>query len=93
MVSCQRGEDAIGRRCLTGYISPATFPFVLRLRELREQHRPPLTQERLAYAAGVSVKTVARAERLRRASGATLQKLARALGVPIGDLFEPEEAA
>jgi DNA-binding XRE family transcriptional regulator len=60
---------------------------MLRLKELRLAHDPPLVQEKLAALAGVSVKTVARAERTGRVSIPTLHAFARALGVPIADLF------
>jgi len=60
---------------------------MLRLKELREAQDPRLSQEGLARAAGVSVKTVARAERVGRASTSTLSRLATALNVSIGELF------
>jgi transcriptional regulator with XRE-family HTH domain len=60
---------------------------VLRIKELRLAHDPPLAQEKLAQLAGISFKTVARAERTGRASSTTLSKLASALGCGIGDLF------
>jgi transcriptional regulator with XRE-family HTH domain len=63
---------------------------VLRLKEVREAQDPPVSQEALARRAGVSVKTVHRAERLGTAHSETIRALARGLGVPIDDLFEPE---
>ncbi len=61
---------------------------MLRLKELRKSHEPPLSQENLAQRANVSVKTVVRAEKVGSASTATLLSVARALGVSISDLFE-----
>lgn len=58
---------------------------MLRVKELREAAK--LTQEALAYKAGVSLGTVQRAERVGRASTETLSKIATALGVPPGELF------
>ena len=63
---------------------------MLRLKEVREAQDPPVTQEALARRAGLSVKTVHRAERLGQAHSNTVAALARALGVPIDDLFEPD---
>jgi transcriptional regulator with XRE-family HTH domain len=60
---------------------------VLRIKELRLAHDPPLSQEKLARQADISFKTVARAERTGRASSATLVKLAGALGCGVRDLF------
>lgn len=59
---------------------------MLQIRKLREAQG--LTQEGLARKAGLSVKTVVRADvGIGEPSGRTLKKLSRALGVPIGDLF------
>jgi transcriptional regulator with XRE-family HTH domain len=67
---------------------------VLRIRELREAHDPRFSQEDLAYRAGVSVKTVARAERRGTASSKTLWAFAQALDVTVDELFrEPEAVA
>lgn len=66
---------------------------MLRLKELREAHDPPLTQAALGYMAGVSARTVYRAETLGQAHSTTLRKLANALGVPVGALFNEEGAA
>jgi transcriptional regulator with XRE-family HTH domain len=63
---------------------------VLRLKELREAQDPPVSQEALARKAGLSVKTVHRVERLGQAHSDTVAALARALGVPIDDLFKPD---
>lgn len=60
---------------------------MLQLREHREAQG--LTQEALAYSAGVSYKTVARIEQLRTASSRSLVKIAAALNVEVGDLFAP----
>jgi transcriptional regulator with XRE-family HTH domain len=65
---------------------------MLRIKEFRDAHE--LTQEALAYRAGVSVRTVYRAEHRGTASMQTLQLLARALDVTVDDLFpEPEGVA
>lgn len=61
---------------------------MLRIRDLRAAHRPPLSQERLAALAGITVATERRAEKTGDVSMTTLRKLATALGVPVADLFE-----
>lgn len=60
---------------------------MLRIREAREDHKPRLSQEALAYKAGVSVRTIQRAEDLGRANSETLRKIADALGISPGELF------
>lgn len=60
---------------------------MLRIKELRQKHDPPLSSEKLAQLADISDKTVRRAERLGRANSETLRKLAKALGVEMGELF------
>jgi transcriptional regulator with XRE-family HTH domain len=62
---------------------------VLRIKELREAHKPWLSQEKLAHKAGLTTKTVRRAELLGRASTETIVALAAALGLEPGDLFAP----
>ena len=57
----------------------------LRVRELRKER--DISQERLAQLAGVSFKTIARVERTDSASSRTLQRLADALDVTVGELF------
>ena len=69
---------------------PPSLPDVLALREIREGRTPRLSQEGLARLAGCSVKTVRRAEAGGSVSSSTLEKLAAALGVPVGDLFTPQ---
>jgi len=58
---------------------------VLRIRELREARG--WSQEKLAYTAGVSLGTIQNAEGGRGVRSQTLQKIADALGLQIGDLF------
>jgi transcriptional regulator with XRE-family HTH domain len=60
---------------------------VLRLKELRKAHKPPLTQEQLAAKAGLTTVTVRRAERKGASNMETLRKIAEALGVETADLF------
>lgn len=62
------------------------YAAMLRIRYLREA--AGLSQEKLAYAAGVSVGTVRRAENGGGMSERTLRKLAAGLKVEVGDLFE-----
>jgi transcriptional regulator with XRE-family HTH domain len=64
---------------------------VLQIKELRTDRR--LSQEALAYKAGVSVRTVIRAEARHTASQRTLQLLASALGVSLDALFVEEVAS
>lgn len=66
---------------------------MLRLKELREAQVPHLSQEKLAQKAGVSLKTVRRAERTGRAKSTTLEAFAKALKVGISELFAPEREA
>jgi transcriptional regulator with XRE-family HTH domain len=66
---------------------------VLKVRELRERHSPPLSQEALARLAGVSTGTIRRTERTGRANSSTLSAIARALGVDVGALFNGEVAS
>lgn len=67
---------------------------MLRLKELRADHEPPLTQEELAYRSGVSVRTVIRSEAKGTASMKTLRAFADALEVTVDQLFpEPEKVA
>jgi transcriptional regulator with XRE-family HTH domain len=64
--------------------------FADRLAYLRAERM--LTQKQLAAAAGVGIATIARAEAGGSVPhGATLQKLASALGVEIKDMIEPAE--
>jgi transcriptional regulator with XRE-family HTH domain len=65
---------------------------VLRLKELRKAHVPPLSQEKLAHLAGVTTVTLRRAERSGKVNIETLHKIAAALGVPVGDLFAVPKA-
>ncbi len=58
---------------------------MLRIRELREARG--WSQEKLAYTAGVSLGTIQNAEGGRGVRSQTLQKIADALGLQIGDLF------
>lgn len=63
------------------------MPSVLRIRELRERRK--LTQEQLAYRAGVSLRTISRAEKNHgRPSAKNLRLIAKALGVKVDALFE-----
>jgi DNA-binding Xre family transcriptional regulator len=48
----------------------------------------PLSREALARRAGVGYKTIQRVEETGEATASTLRKIADALGVPVGDLFE-----
>lgn len=79
---------------------PLPRPAVLRplgaqLRRLRLERR--LSQERLAELAGVNYKYLGRVELAKAEPGADiLVRVARALGVPVGELFEtitPGDAA
>lgn len=63
---------------------------MLRIREIRLERG--LTQENLAYAAGLTVKTVIRAEQGAGVNERTLRKIAKALGVEPGDLFAKASA-
>jgi transcriptional regulator with XRE-family HTH domain len=63
---------------------------MLRLREIREAQEPRLTQAALAYKAGVSERTVRRAEELGTASLESVQRLAAALDCSVDDLFSPD---
>lgn len=60
---------------------------MLKVRELREAKG--LTQEGLAFAAGVGVRTITRIEagNDEQTSSRTLSAIADALGVSVGDLF------
>lgn len=61
--------------------------FASNLRRLRQER--DLSQERLAHDAGLNTTHVAKIERTEREPGVrTVDKLARALGVPAGELFE-----
>lgn len=67
-------------------VDPNLQAFGLRLRELRLQRH--LTQEQLADAADLHRTVVGFIERAERDVGiSTLWRLARALGVPVEDLF------
>lgn len=57
-----------------------------RIKELRTER--DWSQERLARAAGLSYRTVARMENGRGSSTSTILAVAQALGVPLDDLFE-----
>ena len=59
-----------------------------KVKELREARG--ISQEHLAYKAGVAVKTISRLERSGRANSETLRSVAAALGVGLDDLFERE---
>lgn len=48
-----------------------------------------MTQEEVAAAAGITVRTLSSAERGRRVSRATLVRLARVLGLGVDDVVEP----
>ena len=67
------------------------MPTVFRLRDLLESH--DMTQAALAKASGVSLPTISRLTRNETAqvSLATLDKLARALGVEPGELIGREK--
>lgn len=52
-----------------------------------------MTQEQLAYKAGVSVRTIHRIEQLGRANTKTALALAAALGVEVGALFDDRRAS
>jgi transcriptional regulator with XRE-family HTH domain len=68
----------------------ACMSFGTRLRELREETDPPLTQAALAEKAGVSQQLVSALETdAADPSWSTVQKLARALGVSVGAFDEP----
>jgi transcriptional regulator with XRE-family HTH domain len=61
--------------------------FAANLRRLREERG--LSQERLAHNADLNTTHVAKIERTEREPGVrTVAKLARSLGVPVGELFE-----
>jgi transcriptional regulator with XRE-family HTH domain len=67
-----------------------TVIFSERLAYLRAERM--LTQQQLAEAAGIGTATVSRSEAGgHMPHGATLQKLATALGVPLRELIEPDE--
>jgi transcriptional regulator with XRE-family HTH domain len=63
-----------------------------RLRAVRRRHRATLST--IAGAAGVSVSFLSQVERGRTGvSLPTLRRIARALGVTVADLFEPDQAS
>lgn len=67
--------------------STAVQIFGRNLRRIRTEKG--YTQESLAHAADLNMTHVARIERGEREPGVTvIAKLVRALGVPVGDLFE-----
>lgn len=61
-----------------------------RIGDLRRARRPRLTQEELAAAAYVSVDVIAKLEQGRKQGARleTVQRIARALGVTVGDLLD-----
>jgi transcriptional regulator with XRE-family HTH domain len=63
-----------------------------RIRKLRLHAREPkLTQEQLAHRAGISVSFLSMIERGERSAHVeTLAKLAKALNIPIAELFQEE---
>lgn len=65
----------------------------MRIRDLREAHNPPLTQEQLAARAGLTSKTVARIETQGGGKIETLRAIARALDVPLDALYADEVSA
>ena len=64
---------------------------MLRLKELRTARA--WSMEQLAGRAGVTVKTIQRAERTGKVTTSTLIAIAEALDVPVGDLFAAEAAS
>jgi transcriptional regulator with XRE-family HTH domain len=59
-----------------------------RIRELRERHRPALTQDALAERAGISVSFLSMIERGERCPHlVTLEQLATALAVELREFF------
>jgi transcriptional regulator with XRE-family HTH domain len=64
---------------------------MLRLKELRTARA--WSMEQLAGRAGVTVKTIQRAERTGKVTTSTLIAIAEALEVPVGDLFAAEAAS
>ncbi len=57
------------------------------------RRRAGLTQIQLSVKAGISVNSVTTAERFSFATPRTLEKLAKALGVRVGDLVPPTPAS
>lgn len=64
---------------------------MLRLKELRTARA--WSMEQLAGRAGVTVKTIQRAERTGKVTSSTLIAIAAALEVPVGELFAAEASA
>jgi transcriptional regulator with XRE-family HTH domain len=63
--------------------------FPTRIKQLRKEKKPKMTQQRLAIVIGVDVRTIRRWERGDRWPGpGDIQALAQALGVRIRDLFD-----
>jgi transcriptional regulator with XRE-family HTH domain len=64
---------------------------VLRLRELRKAQG--LSRQKLASRADLTEKTIYRAENGLGVNASTLVAIAKALDVPVGDLFDEEATA
>lgn len=64
-----------------------------RIAQLRAEQDPPLSQEGLARATGLSLKTIRRMEQTSAAHSRSLRLVATALGVPMDDLFPAEVAS
>lgn len=78
----------LARKCLTPDEASTIVPQVNRVREYREKRG--LTQQQLAEAAGVSVRTISYVESGRDVKVSTMRDIARALGVQVSTLV-PEE--
>jgi len=81
----------VGRKHLQALTLGPMSPLVLRVKEARELHG--WTQEELAHRAGVRRATISSLEgRRQRVNLAVLDKVARALGMPVLKLFKEVDA-
>lgn len=78
------GAAVDSRRSIRPIMSPRATPYTA-LEQARR--RAGLSQEELAALAGVSTKTIGRAERGWSIREASMRVLAMALGQPVGELF------
>lgn len=72
---------------MTAKVDPLDVAIAARVREVRETAR--MTQQELADLTGISRAQIAAFENHRnRILASTLLRIARALGVPVGDFYE-----
>jgi DNA-binding XRE family transcriptional regulator len=67
------------------------LPSMLKVKEVRENHEPPMTQQELAALAGLSLRTIGYIEAGGDAKSSTLRSIAQALGVSVDQLFAEEQ--